>query len=60
MRSSVVAEPPQDGRNPNQPRFQNEKLQSSGKSLHPATALASPAVNASANAFLHDQDPKVT
>ena len=34
-----------------------KKPQNSGKSPHPASAAGSPGVNASAKAFLHDQDP---
>jgi hypothetical protein len=45
---------------PDQKRFQNEKTANSGKSLNTAPVPGAPGINASAEAFLHNQGQKPT
>jgi hypothetical protein len=58
MRPSVVADPPRAAETPDQKRFRTEtKLPKITKT---ATSPKSRGVNATASAFLHDQDPERT
>jgi hypothetical protein len=60
MRPSAVAEPFRTAGISISRDSRTKKPQSAGKSLHIATVPGAPDVNASNDAFLHDQDPMAT